>query len=287
LFGVIPLLYHPDIEGGSVKVFTAFALSASLCLTTAPLIAAEGLLIIQKTTVGTRVRTSQVQIEKERMRTEIEGVNGEKQVIVFDGPKRVLTMIYPDRKAYAELTKAEADQMGVSGQVTMSPAMREQMAKMPPAQRALMEQMMRGRATVSAAPPPKMEYRRAGSDKAGKWACDKYEGFQNNVKKMEICTVAPRTLGVAATDLDIARQMAAFFAKMAPQGAGPAFEVGTVETVGFSGLPVRSIGYGSKGEVVYASEISEVSQQNFAASSYAVPAGFQKQAMFGARGSRP
>src|SRR5947207_8338974 len=141
------LLYHPDIEGGSVKLFSAFAVSTALCLTTAPLAAADGILIIQKTTVGSKTRTNQIQIEKERMRSEIEGVNGETQVMLFDGPKQVLTMIYPDRKAYAELTKAEADQMGVSGQVSMSPAMQEQMAKMPPAQRALMEQMMRGRAT--------------------------------------------------------------------------------------------------------------------------------------------
>ena len=270
-----------------MKISSAFALSTALCLTIAHLTAADGILMIQKTTVGTKTRTNQIQIEKERMRSEIEGLNGEKQVIVFDGPKQVLTMIYPDRKAYAELTKAEADQMGVSAQVTMSPAMQEQMAKMPPAQRAMMEQIMRGRATVAAAPPAKMEYRRAGSDKVGNWTCDKYEGFQNNVKKMEICTVPPKTLGIAATDLDITRQMAAFFAKMAPQGAGATFEVGTLETVGFSGLPVRSIGYGSKGEAVYESEISDLSHQNFAASSYTVPAGFQKQAMFGARGAKP
>lgn len=270
-----------------MKLFSAFVLSTTLCLMTAPLIAAEGILVIQKTTVGAKTRTNQVQIEKDRMRSDVEGVNGEKQVIVFDGPKQVLTMIYPDRKAYAELTKAEADQMGVAAQVSISPAMQEQIAKMTPAQRAMMEQMMRGRATVSAAPPAKMEYRRAGSDTVGKWACDKYEGFQNNVKKMEICTVSPKTLGVAPADFDITRQMAAFFAKMAPQGAGAAFEVGTVETVGFSGVPVRSIGYGSKGDVVYASEISDVSHQNFAASSYTVPAGFQKQAMFGGRGATP
>jgi hypothetical protein len=280
------ILYHPGIEGGSVKIFTAFALSIALCLTAVPLIAAEGLLITQKMTVAGKARTSQVQIEKDRMRSEIEGPTGEKQVIVFDGPKQVLTMIYPDRKTYAELTKAEVDQMGVP--MAMSPAMQEQIAKMPPGQRALMEQMMaRGRASVSAAPPAKMEYRKTGSDKAGKWTCDKYEGFQNNVKKMEICTVAPRTLGVAASDFDVARQMAAFFSKMAPQGNAPTFEVGTPETVGFSGVPVRSIGYNAKGEVIYTSEISDVSHQTFAASSYAVPAGFQKQTMFGGRGAKP
>ena len=88
------------------------------------------------------------------------------------------------------------------------------------------------------------------------------------------------------TDLDITKQMAAFFAKMAPQAAGNTFEVGTVETVGFSGMPVRTIGYGSKGEVIYTSEISDVSRQNFAASSYGVPAGFQKQTI-GGRGAKP
>src|SRR5689334_10573329 len=114
------LLYHPGIEGGSVKIFTALSLSTALCLTTVPLMAAEGILITQKMTLGTNVRTSHVQIEKERMRSEVDGANGEKQVIVFDGPRQVLTMIYPDKKAYAELTKAEADQMG--GRMTISPA---------------------------------------------------------------------------------------------------------------------------------------------------------------------
>ena len=81
-----------------MKIVTAFALSTALCLTTAPLIAAEGLLITQKMTVGGKPRTNQVQIEKDRMRAEVEGANGEKQVIVFDGPKQVLTMIYPDKR---------------------------------------------------------------------------------------------------------------------------------------------------------------------------------------------
>ena len=108
----------------------------------------------------------------------------------------------------------------------------------------------------------------------------------NNVKKIEICTVAPRALGVSTADFDITRQMAAFFSKMAPQGTGPTFEVGTMETVGFSGVPVRSLGYSSKGDVIYASEITDIAHQNFAASSYAVPAGFQKT-IFGGRGAKP
>ncbi len=270
-----------------MKISAAFVLSTVLCLTAAPpLFAAEGVLVVQKTTIGARTRIHQVQIEKNRMRTETEAINGQKQVIVFDGPKQVLTTIYPDRKVYSELTKAEADRMG-GGRITLSPTVQEQMAKMPPEQRALMEKMLRGRGAASVAPPAKMEYRRAGSDKVGKWTCDKYEGFQNSVKKMDICTVDPKALGVSMAELDITRQMAAFFGKMAPQGSGSTFEAGTVETVGFAGVPVRTIGYGSKGEAVYSSEISEVSRRNFPDSSYGVPEGFQKQAMFSSRGATP
>jgi hypothetical protein len=141
-----------------VKISTALALSTALCLTAAPLLASDGVLVVQKATIGTRTRTFQVQIEKTRMRTEIEGINGQSQVIVFDGSKQVLTTIYPDRKIYTELTKADADRMGPVT-MSMSPALQEQIAKMPPEQRALMEQMMRGRAAAgpSAAPPAKME----------------------------------------------------------------------------------------------------------------------------------
>lgn len=271
-----------------MKVSKACVFSLALGLTAGPVFAAEGVLVVQKTTVGTNSRTSHVQIEKDRMRTEVESPIGEKQVVMFDGQKQVLTIVYVDRKAYAELTRSDVDQMAaqMSTSMKMSPAMQEQLAKMPPGQRALAESMMRG---GSAPPPAKMEYRKTGTDKAGKWACDKYEGFQNNVKKIEICTVAPKTLGIAPNDFDVAKQMAEFFAKMNPaaQGTGTAFEVGTMETVGFNGVPVRSIGYGSKGEVLYTSELVDISRQNFPPSGYEVPAGFQKQAPFAGRGAKP
>ena len=69
-----------------MKISAVFTLSTALCLTAAPVLAADGIMIVQQTTVGARTRTTQVQIEKERMRTEVEGTNGQKQVIVFDGP---------------------------------------------------------------------------------------------------------------------------------------------------------------------------------------------------------
>jgi hypothetical protein len=265
-----------------MKFFARLALVAALSLPAAPLFAAEGVLLVQKVTTGTKTTTSQVQIEKDRMRAEMDGANGEKQAIVFDGQKQVMTIIDYDGKTYSEMTKADADQMGAQVSDAMA-QMQEQMAKMPPAQRAQMEAMMGRMGGAMATQTPKTEYRAAGSDQVGKWTCAKYEGFRNNEKVAEVCTVDPKVLGFALADFEITKQMAEFFKKMVPQGADRMFAIGTPEAAGFSGLPIRRIEY-SKGQVTSTTDSSEVSRQNFAASSYAVPAGFQKQDMMGGRG---
>ena len=270
-----------------MKFAARLSLAVVLCLPAAPLFAAEGVLIVQKVTTGTKVTTSQVQLEKDRMRAEANDGTGVKQALVFDGPKQVMTTINFDAKTYNEMTKADADQMGAQLSDAMT-QMQEAMARMPPAQRAQMEAqmqaMMRGRGPGG--PPARTEYRKTGSDRVGKWACDKYEGFQNNEKVSEVCTVDPKALGFSAADFEIAKQMSEFFKKMVPAGAarnGEPFAMGTGEAGGFSGIPVRTISY-DKGQIGSTTEITEVSRQNFPASSYAVPAGFQKQEMFAGRG---
>ena len=56
-------------------------------------LAADGLLLVQKTTSGGTTQTHQIQIESRRMRAESSGATGAKQIVVFDGVKQVLTMI--------------------------------------------------------------------------------------------------------------------------------------------------------------------------------------------------
>jgi len=160
-------------------------------------------------------------------------------------------------------------------------AIKAKMAQMPPEQRAKMEAMMAkfgvmGPTAEAAATRP--EYRRAGGDKVGKWTCDKYEGFRNGEKVAEVCTVDPKTLGLTMADFEISKQVASFFQKMMPQAGDQILGVGTLETQGFTGVPVRRLNYRA-GQLHSTSEVTEVSRQNFAASSYDVPAGFQKQAI--------
>lgn len=255
---------------------------AAVCFFAPPLQAAEGFLMVEKTVTGTTTRTSQVQIERDRMRAEMSGSTGGTQIVIFDGPQQVLRIISVDRKSYTEMTKADADRRGAQMTALMA-GMKEKMEKMPPEQRAKMEALMGrlgGAAAVAA--PVKPDFRRAGSDKVGKWTCDKYEGFRNGEKVSEVCTVDPKILGLTPADFEISKQVASFFSTLMPQGQDQIAGIGTLETQGFNGIPVRRVSY--RGTTpVSTSEVTDVTRQTFAASSYEVPAGFQKQVIGGGK----
>ena len=255
---------------------------AAICLPAWPLQAADGVLIVEKTTAAGKTETNQVQIEKDRMRAEIIAPNGEKQTVVFDGAKEVLWIVNADRKTYTEMTKADVDRLG--GQMsTLMAQMQEQLKNMPPEQRAQVEAMMKGRGMPGAGgAPAKTEYRKTGTATVGKWTCDKYDGHRNNQKTSEVCTVDPKALGLALADFDVTKHLAAFFAKLAPQNADRVFAIGSPEDQGFSGVPVRRVTFNGQQQTV--TELTEVSRQTFAASTFAIPAGYQKEAFGSGRG---
>ena len=107
---------------------------------------------------------------------------------IFDGGKQVLYIVDPARKTYMEMTKADVDQLSAQLQGAMA-QMKAQLEKLPPAQRAQMEAMMKG-----------VQRTRTGSDTVGRWTCDKYDLTQGGRKIGEVCTVNATTLGFGTTD---------------------------------------------------------------------------------------
>src|SRR5262249_19618962 len=148
------------------------------------------------------------------------------------------------RKTYSEITKDDVDRL--SNQMSDAMAkMQEQLKSLPPEQRAQIEQMMkgagRGMASMAGSAATKTEYKKNGTDKVGKWTCDKYDGFQGADKTVELCTVQPQALGFSMADFEVAQQLQAFFSKLMPQGADNMFRIGKLEEQGFSGIPVRRV----------------------------------------------
>ena len=260
-----------------MKLSTSIGLSLACVGTLAsPAGAAQGVLVVQTTTTNGTSKTAQVQIEPQRMRTEMAAGGGAGQVVIFDGPKQLMYMINLEKKTYSEMTKADIDRAGA--QMSEATAkMQEAMKNIPPAQRAQMEAMMRGRGLPgAAATPAKPEYRKAGTQKVGKWTCDLYERYQNNQKSGEVCTVNPQALGFTAADFEVSRELATFLRGLIPQGADAVFQAGKVEEQGYSGVPVRNVMNVAGREIV--TELTEVTRQTFPDSLFQVPAGLQKQA---------
>ena len=256
--------------------FSSSALAlAALCAAAASANAAQGVLIAQTTTVNGTPRMSQVQIESTRMRTEVSGPDGSTQVVVFDGAKQVLYVINPAAKSYSEMTKADVDAAGAQLSGAMA-QMQKMLESMPPAQRAQMEAMMKGRGLpgVGTAAAAKPEYRRNGTSKVSKWTCEVYDAYENGQKTGEVCTVPPASLGFTPADFEVSRQLAAFMRGLIPQGADQLLQVGRVEEQGFNGVPVRRVMTIAGRQLI--TELNDVSRQTFPDAVFALPEGFTK-----------
>jgi hypothetical protein len=249
-------------------------------LLTATLYAANGIQVSVKTTSGSNTETSQVQLDANHMRAESVGMHGGgKQIVIFDGAKQLMDLVNPEDKTYNEITKADVDKLGGQMSDAMS-RMNQAMANMTPEQRAQVEAMMRGRMGGAAAAAAKTEYRKTGSDKVGKWSCEKYEGYRNGQKVSDLCTVQPSALGFSAGDFSVTQEMQAFFSKLMPQQADHVFALGRADQ-GYSGVPVRSTFY--SGDTEMTMEVTDISRQNIPDSTFQVPDGYQKRA-FGLMG---
>jgi len=262
-----------------------FSITAVACALTVSLEAADGVLIASKTVTATGTTSSLIQMDRNRMRTEMTGTSGTKQIIIYDGVKHVLYTLDDSRKTYTEMS--EADVAKLAGEMQgISQQMEAAMAKMTPEQRAQMEaqiaMMSRGRAASPAA-PVKTVYKKTGTGKVGRWSCDTYEGYQGAQKTAELCTVNPSVLGFTEADFEVTRKMAAFYAKLAPQSAGQGgFSLGRIEEQGFSGFPVRQVSFANGSTST--SEVTDVSRQTFADALFGVPDGYQKAGGAPARG---
>jgi hypothetical protein len=260
----------------SVLLLSAFVLGA---LSPSTARAADGVLLVQSISDGakTTATSSQVQMEPNRIRAEVHDGDGRRQVVIFDAVNEVLYIVDAARKSYIELTKADAAKMGsmMSGAMAM---MQQQMANLPPAQRAMLEQQMAGMMGGGATAVARPTYKRNGVGKAGERACDRYDGYTAGQKTSEICTVAPEALGFALADFAVLNKLSDFVRTIMPQMADQIVGVGSPEQ-GFSGLPVRSAATDPRSGRTITIQLTDARRATFEDAIFRVPAGFTKQAM--------
>jgi len=257
--------------------------AVALCFFVTSTYAANGLVISVKSTKGGATSTDQIQIDANHMRTQMARGGSVENTMVFDGVKQSMYIIDDSKKTYSEITKEDLDRIAAQ--------MQSMMASIPPEQRAQIEAMMRGGRGGRGMPgmptaAAKPTFKKTGTDKVGKWTCDKYEGYEGEKKTSEVCTVPSSAFGLTDSDFAVTKQFAKFFSGIMPQMSSQVFSLGSLEDRGFVGVPVRTISYGADGSVQGTTEVSDISHQNIPDSTFALPAGYQKQDMPMGRGRR-
>ena len=256
---------------------TVWLLTALLCCT---MLHAQGVVIVQQQTRGTQTSTNQIQLDKTHIRAE-SGAAGESMAFTFDDTAQIARVINNDRKTYMELNGALRQQM----QQQMA-QMQAQLQNLPPQQRAILEQAMRGRGGLpggGGAALAKPQYKQAGSDKVGKWSCTKYEGYQGQQKVSELCAADPKDLGLTLADFEVAKHLAEFLQGLMPLAANQILIAGNAADQGFAGVPIRTTVF-VDGKPESVSEIKEVRREAIPASAFEVPAGFKREDPGGGRG---
>ena len=227
----------------------------------------QGITLVQSETRDGKATTTITQMDKSHIRTETS--NG---VFIYDGDAQVMRMVNMERKSYTEITKADMQKMSQQMSAVM-----DKLKDLPPAQRAQMEKMMAGRGMPGAGPAAApITYKATGSDKAGQWACAKYDGMRAAEKVVELCAVEPKALGLTPADFEVAKQLAEFMKSLVPQMANQIALYGTPAEQGFSGYPIRQTHY-SNGKVTSVNELKEIKREAIPASAWQAPAGFKRE----------
>ncbi|MGI9238019.1 MAG: DUF4412 domain-containing protein [Woeseiaceae bacterium] len=190
-------------------------------------------------------------------------------------------------RSYIVMDEAMLDQ--VSAQI--SDAMKEmeaQLANMPPEQRAMVEQMMKGRMQGmmdqkgSSAPPPRVES--MGSGKWNSYKCREYAVFEGQEKVQEVCAAKLDDVDGGDEVMEAFVTMAAYIKKMTESmpmmdndGLNPGELMEQID-----GFPVHTVDY-QDGQVVSEMSLDSVIEQDLDPDLFTIPKGYRREDPFAGR----
>ena len=221
--------------------------------------------------------TSTVRLLGDRIRFESSSP-GQEQVFIYRADRQAMYLIDPAKRTYQEITREQLDQLAAKLE-EMTAMIEEQMRSVPPSQRAMVEQMMRGMMNnmPGGVSVPIVYTRVSTGERVGEWACDRYEGHRGDDKVQEVCTADWRSLNLSADDFRVLQELGEFFEGLSSQFNFDLYQVG-IDTEGseagtFPGMPVSRTTF-ANGQATMSHEISEFSRETFASSMFEVPEGF-------------
>ena len=176
-----------------------------------------------------------------------------------------------------EAMMAELEEKMAKGRAAME-KMQQQMANMPPQQRAMMEKMMKGgmpgMPSKAALPPLRLEASGTGSWQS--YSCKNYTVYKGDEKDQEVCAAPPSQVKGASEFVQAARNMQEFYRKFQESLQMPGIASMTknpVEVMGqIDGVPVYTKVF-ANGVLQEERFLSSAKEEGLADSTFAPPRG--------------
>jgi hypothetical protein len=214
------------------------------------------------------------------------GANASDVSLIFDG-NSFLVMDHSD-KSYIVMDEAMLTEISDKMNDAMS-QMEAELAKLPPEQRAMAEQMMKNQmgaimGTQESPEPPRVE--KTGSSEWQGRSCTQFNVFEGDIKTQEICSAALDSVDGAAEMMATYQDMAKFVKKLSESLPGPLGSSfndhpGMVaELIG--GFPVRTVEY-SMGAPVREVTMESITEKALDASFFEAPADYRREDPFAGR----
>lgn len=214
------------------------------------------------------------------------GGDQDKNEMIFRGETREMVVVDHDDKSFMVIDEAMIDSIGVklSG---YEAKMREALKDVPPEQRAMVEQMMKGRMPPQATAParPKIEFRNTGErDTQNGYPSDKYEATIDGRKTQELWVTDWDNVDGGGDAAEAFQAMADFFKQM--RDSMPRFGVDEdaddnpfehMREMG--GFPVLTYDYASDGSFASESSLRSSTQRAVAAAEFEPPSAYKRREM--------
>lgn len=243
---------------------------------------------------GAAVVASRMYAQAGKLRMDQMDAQGGIQTSAIFQNNEMIMVSYADKK-FRRIDEKTLAQLGAQMKKA-SEAMKQlqqQMANMPPQQRAMMEKMMKGRMAGMAgmgSPPPVIRFEADGTGTWQSYTCKKYTVYAGDQKTQEMCTVPASQVEGAEEFVAAARNMKEFFDKFKEALQMPAFAnlaqnpagvVGEVE-----GFPVHTKEF-ENGALREERFLSSSKTESLSDSLFSPPQGFREEKfMPGHGGSR-
>lgn len=235
------------------------------------------------------VETQQIKMTRDKLTTTVPERSGSSTQIIFRGDKSLVWALDTKSRTYMEIDKATMKAAGDQMSAAMQ-QVQEQLAKLPPEQRAMAEKMMQGQMPGAAGAPgatgasagagPALEVKATGEKRTIQgYACTRYDVYWNGKKTSESWVTPWSDAKLQKEDLEALRSMAGFFEDLVasnPMLRGMSENSAYRGVDKMEGLPVLVRRFeGDK--VVEETTLESLERKSVAASVFELPAGFSKK----------